>query len=97
MFLFVHPEGWHGFALPGTERAKALGACQGACADDDCRTACTDEVATVFDGGDFMSGMLANFFASGGTRFMTDACLGLDNCPNDKPPYPMTRTDPGAK
>ena len=97
MFLFVHPTGWHGFALPGTERAKIISACEDACEDDPCRDACPEQAADAFDGGDFMSGMLANYFASGGTRFMTDACLGLDNCPGDKPPFPEPRDNPGAQ
>ncbi len=96
MFLFVHPSGWHGFALPGTERAQALAACQVTCVDDDedCQTDCMTYAAEVFDGGDFMSGMIANYFASGGTNFRTDVCLGRDNCEGDKPPVPPEREFP---
>ena len=99
MFLFVHPTGWHGFALPGTERVQALDKCQDVCEDDDdaCAADCVVTANEVFDGGDFMSGMIANYFATGGREFRTDPCLGRDNCEGDKPPLPAERESPEAE
>jgi len=99
VFLFVHPEGWHGFALPGTERAQVLKACQKNCAEDDdaCDDACQVAAEDVFDGGDYMSGMLAHYFASGGKNFRTDACLGRNNCPDDVPDLPAERAMPESE
>ena len=92
MFLFVSPEGWHGFSTPGQEHGIAQADCRDECGDDDeCRTACYEALEDEYDGGYFMATALGEFFATGGKVFNMNSCQGRRDCDEAPVPPPPTR------
>lgn len=92
IFPFTHPEGQHGFDLPGTmiDDVRSAAHCTSTCTATPSTDPCSCD-AKVFDIGNFMLNMIGQYLKSGEKTIGTDLCQSADNCAFIEP-QPVVRT-----
>jgi hypothetical protein len=82
LFPYTHPDGQHGFDLPGvmTDKVRESAQCTSTCVEGAAPTNPCGCGAKIFDIGNFMLNMMGQYLKSGEKTIGTDMCQAYDNC-----------------